>query len=81
MNKKAVFSVAILLLSGCTMQGEITDNSKNKQMVCIDTRDGETFTFNTNTITDVKIGIAGAPTSFTIINNEGIQCTINTNME
>ena len=82
MKKKIVLFVTILLLFGCTMQGEITNKHENMQMLCTDTKDNTTFTYNTNTITNVRIGVVGAPkVEFNIIDDKGIKRTLNSDMD
>jgi len=39
--------------------GEIHDKDKNKIMVCKDTRDNETFKYNTNSITNIRQDLFG----------------------
>ncbi len=84
LNKTALLlavSLAALLAAGCTMNGgDVAEEDRNKIMTCTDTRDGEVFQFNTNTITNVRAGI-GAPSSFDIVTLDGRKITLNSNME
>lgn len=70
----------IFLLSGCSIEGQLPEGEQNKLMVCKDFRDGETFSFNTNTITDIRVGI-GSPTTFKIITISGEVKTLSSSME
>ncbi len=79
LNKVFIF-VACLSLVACYVQGELDQSGKDKLMSCKDARDGETFAYNTNTITDVRIGI-GAPTTFQITTTTGKHMTLNSNMD
>jgi len=70
-----------LLAAGCTMNGgEVTQEDLNKTMICKDTRDGETFSFNTSTVTNVRQGIS-APHSFDVTTDDGEKMTLNSDME
>lgn len=79
LNKVFIF-ITCLSLAACSVQGELDQSGKNKLMSCKDTRDGETFAYNTNTITDICIGI-GAPTTFKIVTTTGKHMTLNSNMD
>ena len=70
----------IVVLSACTMNGELPEYEKNKLKKCVDMRDGETFYFNTNSIHDIRVGI-GCPTSFKIVTTNGDTVLLNDNME
>ena len=81
MKRLIIFaSVLILLLVACTLDGEMDENSRNRLIKCTDTRDGEIFYYNTNTVTNVRVGI-GAPTSFDIMITDGKRMTLNSDME
>jgi hypothetical protein len=60
--------------------GGITEDGKNKQMVCTDTRDGEKFSFNSNNITNARIGY-GADSSFDVVDDAGKKRTLTNSME
>lgn len=62
------------------MKSSIDEESKNKQVSCVDTRDGETFQFNTNSIYDVRVGY-GADTSFSLTDDDGKKRTLTSSME
>ena len=57
-------------LAGCTMQGDVTDENRQRHITCKDTRDGEVFSFHGKTIRDVRVGI-GADSCFTVTDDGG----------
>jgi hypothetical protein len=70
-----------VLAAGCTMEGgELAEKDRNKVMTCKDTRDGEVFQFNTNTIRNVRAGI-GAPSSFDVTTFDGREMTLTSDTE
>ena len=83
MKKFRLNTVVALILSaglfGCTVDGKI-EVERNKKMICKDTRDGETFSFNTNSVTNARLGI-GADHSFDVTDNNGKKRTLTSNME
>ena len=68
---KLSISIMVIFLSACTMEGSVNEKQKNLISECIDTRDGETFYFNTSDIKNVRIGI-GADSCFDVIDSNGI---------
>ncbi len=70
----------IILLSGCTFDSGVSEESKNKVMTCTDTRDGETFTFKTNDITNARVGFI-SDTSFDVVDLSGVKRTLTKSME
>ena len=77
-----VSALIVLLAAGCNMKGgDIAEKDRNKLMVCKDTRDGETFSFNTNTITNLRVGLVGAPTTFNVTTTDGKEKTLSSTME
>lgn len=72
--------ILLLCVSGCTIDGGIADESKNKHMTCTDTRDGETFGFNSNNITNIRIGI-GSDSSIDVVDDFGTKRTLSSSME
>lgn len=79
--KFQILIIAFICLAGCTMEGGgVSAEDLNKTVTCTDTRDGETFSFNTNSVTNTRIGI-GAPTSFDVTTDDGRKMTINSSME
>lgn len=81
MNKiKYVILLICFVLSSCSVEGEINHTALNKVMECRDFRDGESFRFNTNTITKVRIGY-GVPSTFKITTDRGESKTLNSNQE
>lgn len=72
--------LTLLLVSGCTINGgDVVKEDLNKIIICKDTRDGETFSFNTNTVTNSRQGF-GAVSSIDIITDDGKQMTISDDM-
>jgi hypothetical protein len=70
-----------LLCSSCTVEGvDVAEHDKNKIIDCKDTRDGDAFSFNTNTVKDVRAGI-GAPTTFTVTTLDGKEKHLSSDME
>ena len=70
-----------LLCCGCTVDGgSVSEDDLNKVMVCTDTRDGEVFSFNTNTVTNVRQGF-GAPHTMEVTTLNGDKRTLNSDME
>ncbi len=70
----------IFLCSGCTIGGENSAENRNKHKVCTDTTDRESFSFYSNGITNVRIGI-GADSSFQIIDDNGVKRTLSSGMD
>lgn len=80
MNRKLVVVLATLLLTGCGVQGEVADEDKNKTVTCVDTRDGETFSFNTTSVKNIVKGFDGI-TTFDVTDSTGTVRKLNSNME
>ena len=76
-----VITIFILSIVGCTAGGSISDEDKNKNFKCIDFRDNSVFIFNTSTITDTRIGFAGAESSYKIVDNNGTNRILKSSME
>lgn len=72
MNHKPLLFLSVSLVAGCgiTVDGNLAETSRNVVIVCKDSRDGEIFSFNTNTVTNVRIGF-GAPSTFDVITSDG----------
>lgn len=68
----------IILISSCELQQ--AEESKNRMMVCTDTRDGEVFRYNTNNITNIHMSISGV-TSFNITTTNGDIKLLKSSME
>ena len=80
-KRNALLLVCILLVAGCTIDGgSVVEADKNKIIRCVDTRDGAVFSFNSSTITNLRIGI-GAPGSFDMVTVNGKRMTLNSYME
>lgn len=62
-----------LLIAGCTVEGEATPG----QVVdCTDVRDGERFTLRSDNVDDARIGIAGAASCLTGLDDNGTRRTL-----
>lgn len=79
MKYKTTLILASLFLSACTMEGSLSESSKNKNVKCTDTRDGEVFTYNTNTATNVRIGTSGG--SLDVVDSNGVSRHLSSPME
>ena len=62
--------ITALLISGCTVNADITEQSRNRLATCTDFRDGEVFIFNTNTVTNVRYGF-GVEHTMDIVTTDG----------
>lgn len=78
---KMTIGLIALLLVGCTVSGDLTDESRDKHYTCTDTRDGEVFSFSGSTVTQVRAGVLGGSSSFTVIDDSGEERTLRSNME
>jgi len=67
MNRILIIGLMCLLCTGCSVEGEAS--SEYKEINCTDTRDGETFTIDTDTITTVRVGLLGVDSCFDAIDN------------
>ena len=76
-----ILIISLLLISGCTMKAEVSEDDLNKIKICTDTRDGEVFSFNTNSMTNVRAGFGGAESSVDIVTFEGKKMTVYARME
>lgn len=73
--------VLLSIIAGCTVKGgEVVGEDKNKIMDCTDIRDGDIFSFNTNSITNIRLGI-GSPNTADIVTLSGKNMTISSGME
>lgn len=70
---------AALLAAGCSINGDLDEKDRNKDVACTDTRDGEVFQFNTSSMSNIRVGI-GAPSSFDVVTTGGRQMTLIGNM-
>lgn len=81
MNKILFISILIgQLITGCSVSGEVSQNDLNKVVTCKDVRNGDVFSFNTSSITNVRVGFDGQP-SFDIVTNNGRRININKKMD
>lgn len=60
--------IAVMFLASCTMQADVERTGATMQ--CVDTRDGEKFSFNDTSVKDVVYGI-GADSCFTATDDKG----------
>ena len=60
--------VATALL-GCTVSGEVESGHSASQ--CVNSRNGEEFSFHHDTVKNVRLGYFGAPTTFEFIDDKG----------
>lgn len=58
----------VLLLTGCSMDAKIEATGIYD---CKDLRDGETWSFDSAKIRDVRYGLAGAPSTFKVTDLSG----------
>ena len=71
---------SLLLFISCTYEGKMAEEDRNKEMRCVDTRDGETFYFNTSTVTDLRVGIL-CSTSFYVVTSDSVKKRLTSDME
>jgi len=55
--KKLLIILALAALSSCTMGASVSDDQLDKHMRCVDTRDGETFTYYPRNILEARAGV------------------------
>ena len=82
MHKKQLLVMLLLcfVAVGCTVDGgSVVKEDLNKIVICKDARDGEIFSFNSNTITNVRRGF-GAPGSVDITTDDGKKMTLSDDM-
>jgi len=63
--------LVLVLLQGCTGEAVPNRESRGKVMMCVDTRDGETFTFRGKDIRNARIGVGGADSCFYVVDTAG----------
>lgn len=68
---KVITALALLVLSGCTMEADVDLASSAKMYDCKDTRDGEQFSFRPENVSGVVVGYMGADTCATIVDEAG----------
>lgn len=69
MKTLIIFLALSLTLSGClNFGGKLSEESKNKTVRCTDLRDGEVFTYKSNTVTNIRIG---TDSSFDFVDTKG----------
>ena len=49
--------VAITLLAGCTLEGKVDDRHRHEVKECVDSRDGERFSFAVSTAKNIRLGV------------------------
>lgn len=70
-----------LLTFGCMVETKVADESRDKVMYCVDTRDGEKFSFNTNDIKYAKVSLDGVHHSFHVVDANGKEWMVNERSE
>ena len=76
-----VIIFTIIAFVSCEQKAEgIVERQKNKMMKCVDTRDGEVFYFNTNTVHNIYIGY-GSPHRYDVVTSNGDTMTLKSDME
>ena len=70
--------IIALMLTGCTVDANIEHSDKH--MFCTDTRDGETFSFETRTAHNGRMGI-GTGSAVDIVDDTGRTRTLTQTME
>lgn len=61
-----------LFLSGCSLEGSVSEQDLGKDVVCTVFATQEKFTYNASDVNDVRIGMLGAPTTFVVADSEGV---------
>lgn len=79
MIKITSVALIVFLSTGCTVNAEISDEDKNKIITCTDTRDGEVFSFNTDTVTNMRAGF-GSPSTYDMVTTDGKKMTLSSDM-
>lgn len=72
-----------LLIQSCSasLDATVAPEDMDRVYVCTDTRDGEVFSYNTNTITNARITIlGGGPSSMDIVTTDGRKMTVTSAM-
>jgi len=78
-----MLAVVAALFTGCTMNGGIDKADRNKEFKCINIITNETFQYNSNTITDIRIGSDGSRQLFSmnLVTNKGVKMLLNQDNE
>lgn len=63
------------------VETEVAEGSRDLTMHCVDTRDNEKFSFNTNDIKDAKISLDGVHHSFHVVDTNGKEWMVNERSE
>ena len=71
--------LALIFLVSCSFPA--TPSGPDKLVTCVDTRDGETFSFNTGDVENLRVGYLGAETIVTVIDSEGRRRYLKSSME
>ncbi len=69
--RKTLVVFLCFFLHACMLDAWVEDESLNQTMQCVDTRDGEKFTFNTNDIKNAKMSTSGSSFHFDVIDANG----------
>ena len=76
-----VFVIASTMMA-CTVDGKLSDESKNKTMVCTDTRDGESFSYHTSSVSNVRLDYFNREnSSFDVVDANGVKRHLVASME
>ena len=65
-----------VLFASCTIDGQVGDIRNPGWRICTDFRDDSTFRYHTDTIKDVRLGLAGGDTCFTVQEDSGKERTL-----
>lgn len=69
--RSIILIAAFFLISGCSQKAEQTKESAKRTTACVDTRDGEKFTFKNSTVRDAVHDWGSGETCATITDNNG----------
>lgn len=82
---KPALLLAIILTTlvsyGCTTKGHLEDTDKNKLVTCVDSRDGSQFQFETNSVSNVRLAVGSATSSFDAVTLDGEAIRLDKSME
>jgi len=82
MDIKTTLLPILFILIGCSVEGNLSQESKDKRQSCVDTRNNEKFSYHTNSIHNIRIHIGNiTESSMDIIDNSGNVRTISKAME
>lgn len=64
-------ALIFLLGCGCMLEGQVKEDRKDQIYDCTDTRDGEKFSFNTNDVDQIGIGVLVGTYRFRVVDENG----------